>query len=134
MNGPAPSIRDRLKVVAIACAAWIVGVGWLLVFGWQGLFWVKVLSLASLPFGLLVCLVAFFFAPSIAARPLVWSISAAAAVGAVSIAAMYALTRSWAGVASLFVAAPASAMFYLLSRVLLKTDAGAQSSDGSKLG
>lgn len=116
------SIRsgDRLKVVVAVAASYLTGFVPLLLSGSAGLWWVKILLAASWPLALLAGAVSVVFTSSVVRRPLVWALCALATATALSVVGLYVITRSWVGWASIFVAAPATTVFYVLGRLWLR--------------
>lgn len=109
-----------MKVLAAVAASYLAGFVPSLLSGPGGLWWAKVLLTASWPLALLAGVVSVVFASSVVRRPLVWALCALVTATALSVAGLYIITRSWVGGASLFVAAPAVLVFYLLARIWLR--------------
>ena len=116
--------RVRLKVLAAVAASYLIGFGPLLLAGWAGLWWAKILLTVSWPLAVLAGALSAVFASWIARRPLVWALGALVTATALSVIALYIPTRSWAGSASLFVAAPAAIAFYVIARIWLRPEIG----------
>ncbi|HEY3797366.1 MAG TPA: hypothetical protein VGL58_03360 [Caulobacteraceae bacterium] len=114
--------RVRLKVLAAVAVSYLIGFGPLLLAGWAGLWWAKILLTLSWPLAVLAGAVSAVFASWVARRPLVWALAALITATALSVIALYIPTRSWAGSASLFVAVPAAIAFYVIARIWLRPD------------
>ena len=113
-------MAHRLKVLAVVAASYLIGFVPLLLLGWAGLWWAKILLTASLPLAVVASAVSAGFASSVVRRPLAWALCAFVAATALSVVALYVITRSWVGWASIFVAAPAAVTFYVLARIWLQ--------------
>ena len=113
-------MADRWRVAAAVAASYLLAFAPLLLSGSAGLWWARILMTTSWPLALLACAVSFVFRSSIIRRPLPWAICALVTAVGASVSALYIVTHSWAGLASIFIAAPAVAVFYVLARVWLQ--------------
>ncbi len=99
--------------------ALLAGFGWLLLFGWEGLFLIQVLGLASLPFALVGLIASLIFARQIVDRPWPWAICGALLVIGLGLLAMFAITGTAVGLLALMVAPPVAVLFPVVLKLLL---------------
>ena len=108
----------RLRVTAAVVFSFFAALAPLLLFGWEGLWWAKILMIGGTPFLGIAAITAFTFAGAILRRPLVWAGIASGTAITVSIAGLWLLTGSVIGLASLPIALLAPVIFVLAIKVL----------------
>lgn len=108
----------RLRVTAAVVCSFFAALAPLLLFGWEGLWWAKILMIGGAPFLGIAAIAAFTFAGAILRRPLVWAEIASATVITVSIVGLWFLTGSLVGLASLPIALLAPVIFVFAIKLL----------------
>ena len=108
----------RLRVTAAVVCSFFAALAPLLLFGWEGLWWAKILMIGGAPFLGITAITAFTFAGAILRRPLVWAGIASATAITVSSVGLWLLTGSAIGLASLPIALLATVIFVFAIKVL----------------
>jgi hypothetical protein len=110
----------RIKVVVAVAVSYALAFAPLLVSGPTGLWWVRLMVSFSLPLIAVACATSFLCARSIVQRPAVWTLAGFSGAVALSVLELYFPSRSWVGLVSVIVAAPAAMIFYLIARAWLR--------------
>lgn len=108
----------RLRVTVAVVCSFFAALAPFLMFGWEGLWWAKLLMTGGAPFLGIAAITAFNFAPAICRRPLVWAGTASATAITLSVVGLWLLTGSFIGLASLPIALLASVFFVFAIKVL----------------
>lgn len=105
------SVRLQLAVPGALVIAIIPSFGWLLLLSRDGLVLMQILGVAGAPFVILALIFGVACAEQIAGNPWRWSLAALAIVMTISVALLFLLTASPAGVLAILIALPAAVIF-----------------------
>ena len=110
---PPLSVRSRLRIVAAVVFSYLVALAPLVLFGFEGVWWLGILVIGSAPLLAIACFAAFAFAGGVRKRPFRWAFAAGLAAVALSVRCIVVmLTATWVGLVSVPVAALLRAVIF----------------------